>query len=174
MDHLDIQQAHFFGVSLGARIALRFAIDHPDAVLSLTLSAPIIANESAGNAALNAGFNMETMAPERKANLQDLHGEDWPKVMANYVIIRNTVAVQDYYNLRELCKRVLTPTLVVHSGDEEDTVHPLSHARELSTSMPNAKLIVDSRLNLGNSEENQFLRDAMRDHIASVGSDIKR
>jgi len=37
MDSLDIQKAHIIGYSMGAEIALRLAIEHPERVLSLGL-----------------------------------------------------------------------------------------------------------------------------------------
>jgi len=37
---LDLSSFHLFGWSLGGNIAMQFAIDHPNALLSLTLQAP--------------------------------------------------------------------------------------------------------------------------------------
>jgi pimeloyl-ACP methyl ester carboxylesterase len=40
LDHLGIEKAHIFGVSLGSRVGMRFCIEHPERVLSLTVTAP--------------------------------------------------------------------------------------------------------------------------------------
>src|SRR5664279_1549629 len=37
LDFLGARPAHVIGLSMGGRLALRFALDHPDAVKSLTL-----------------------------------------------------------------------------------------------------------------------------------------
>ncbi|MGD9739961.1 MAG: alpha/beta fold hydrolase [Bauldia sp.] len=37
LDHLEIEAAHLVGYSMGAEIALRFTVEHPEAVLSLTV-----------------------------------------------------------------------------------------------------------------------------------------
>jgi len=40
MDHLHVGRAHLVGLSLGGRIAIDFALSHPERVASLTLAAP--------------------------------------------------------------------------------------------------------------------------------------
>lgn len=40
MDHLEIERAHVFGLSLGGRIAVDFALEHPERVRSLVLVGP--------------------------------------------------------------------------------------------------------------------------------------
>jgi pimeloyl-ACP methyl ester carboxylesterase len=42
MEHLGIEQAHIAGVSFGGRVALDFALAHPNSTLSLFLGAPSI------------------------------------------------------------------------------------------------------------------------------------
>ena len=50
MDHLEIERAHLYGVSLGGAIVTRFAAAHPDRVQTLGLQVPLIggANVSRG------------------------------------------------------------------------------------------------------------------------------
>src|SRR5262249_52976964 len=130
--YLAVGSAHFYGVSLGSRVALRTAIDHPQLVRSLCLDMPIIAIDPAGDSALLEHFdaNVSALSEERRNQLLALHGADWENVFRNYSNIRKQLDVQEYLNLREPSKGVTTPTLIMR-GDEENPVHPLQHAVEL-------------------------------------------
>jgi pimeloyl-ACP methyl ester carboxylesterase len=130
--HLGVGQVHMYGVSLGARVALRTAIDTPSVIATLTLDMPIIANDEAGNSSLLDRFNANTdgLSQARKDELRALHGDDWANVFVNYSKIRSQKDVQDYLNLREPSKSVTAPTLIMR-GDEPNEVHPLRHAVEL-------------------------------------------
>ena len=141
LDHLEVQNVHLFGVSLGARIALRFAINQPQRVRSLILDNPILANESSGNQALNARMgNTGDLPPEAQQRYEAQHGSDWAEVVHNYFIIRNDPALQEYLNLREMAKAVTIPTLITRGDNRADTVHPLPHAFELFHSIETSRL----------------------------------
>lgn len=149
IDHLGLGSAHIYGVSLGARIAMRTAVDHPAAVRSLVLEAPIVANEEAGNAQLNANLgNLDNLTPEQQRQREQQHGADWRDVLANFFNIRNDPAVQEYLNLRELAKGIRVPTLILR-GDAWEPVHPLPHAVELHASIQGSWLWI--RPNTGTS-----------------------
>jgi pimeloyl-ACP methyl ester carboxylesterase len=131
LQRLGIERAHIYGVSLGARIALRLAIDHPRMVRSLMLERPIIAMRADTNAALNANIGgAERLTPADEAAREALHGADWRTVLANYVAIRNQPDLQAHLDLRELSKAVTIPTLIMR-GDEREVVHPIEHCLEL-------------------------------------------
>lgn len=142
LDHLGIDKAIIHGRSLGARVALRFGIDHADRTLGCILDAPIVANDPAGNAQLNVGFSADTMPEERKAAAKLQHGEDWQAVMENYFNIRNKPDLQSFYNLRESAKTCSVPVLIVRGDDIPDPVHPLDHAIELHKSIPDSRLAI--------------------------------
>ncbi len=142
LDHLGIDKAIIHGVSLGARVALRFGIDHADRTIGCVIDAAIIANDPAGNSQLNAGFSPDTMPEERKATAKLQHGEDWQAVMTNYFNIRNEPDLQAFYNLRESAKTCSVPVLIVRGDNVPDPVHPLDHAIELHKSIPNSKLAI--------------------------------
>jgi len=128
--HLGIGRAHVYGMSLGARIGLRLAIDRPDLVRSLMLEMPIIAMEGVVNQALNTNIGRDDLSPAEQRLRQQQHGDDWRSVMANYITIRNQPELQAHYSLREASKTVATPTLIFRADDRE-TVHPLGHCFEL-------------------------------------------
>jgi pimeloyl-ACP methyl ester carboxylesterase len=143
--HLSITSAHLYGVSLGARVVLRTAIDHPSIVRSLILDAPIVANESEGNAALNANIGgFDSMPADQRADREASHGADWREVMRNYMNIRSDPGLQEHLNLRELAKQVQTPALIMR-GDVLEPVHPLAHACELRGSLRNSHLWIRPR-----------------------------
>jgi pimeloyl-ACP methyl ester carboxylesterase len=129
--HLEIERVHIYGVSLGARIALRLAIDYPQVVKSLALERPIIAMRADTNAQLNTNINAAAeLSAQEQASREAQHGSDWRAVLANYSAIRNRPELQAHLDLRELSKAVLTPTLILR-GDEREVVHPIEHCLEL-------------------------------------------
>lgn len=170
LDHLSIDHAHLYGGSLGARVVLRFAIDHPERVESLILDAPIIANDPAGNAQLNASFDPENLSEERKARARGLHGDDWAAVMQNYFNIRNQPEVQEHLNLRPLCAQVTAPTLIMR-GDRPDLVHPIAHSTELHELMPNTRLAILPNTGTAiHSSAPEAMRSMIREFISEMAT----
>lgn len=141
LDHLTLKRVAIFGTSLGARIALRYAVNAPAHVSALILDNPIVANESSGNAALNARMsNPQSLTEEAKSRYRALHGEDWETVVRSFFAIRNDPALQDYLNLRERAKGLDIPTLLTRGDDRRDTVHPLPHVFELFEMLPRSHI----------------------------------
>ena len=144
LDHLEIESVDLFGVSLGARVALRFAINQPQRVRSLILDNPIVANEASGNQALNARMgNTDDLPPEVKQRYEAQHGSDWAEVVRNYFSLRNDPALQEYLNLREMAQTVTIPTLITRGDNRADTVHPIAHAFELFNSIQTSHLWIN-------------------------------
>ena len=102
LDRLGIPKAHVYGVSLGARVALRFGIDHPDRTMSLILDAAVVLMEGGGDSALNANFDVSKMPQDRKDNYKVLHGDDWEQVVINYFNFRNNPEFQEQLNLPQV------------------------------------------------------------------------
>ena len=150
LDHLGVSTAYVYGVSLGARVALRFAIDHPDRVAALILDAPVIAMESGGSEAVQRLFDVNSLPAERKAQLRDTHGDDWEQVNTIYLKTRNNPQFQAFYDLRERSSSVSVPTLILR-GDIDDAVHRIAHAVELHERIQGSWLSVvpDTRFGLG-------------------------
>ena len=168
LDHLGLEKTHLYGVSLGARVVLRFAIDHPQRTRTLTMDSAIIANDPAGNAALNAGFDLANMPEERKATQRAQHGGDWETVLQNYVSIRNDPAVQEYYNLRATTPQVKAPTLIMR-GDKDEPVHPLAHSVEIHRLIAGSRLAIypNTATGLGGAAP-EIMRKLLRDFVAEV------
>ena len=128
LDALDEPSAHIYGGAMGSRVALRFALDHPQRVRSLIIDWTILFNEPAADARLGQQYGAD-VAPARAAALQEHHGDDWVAVTEFYGRLRTTEEFKAYYDLRELSKQVSVPTLVLRGDvDARDDVHPLSHS----------------------------------------------
>lgn len=128
--HLGLGSAHLYGSSLGARVALRTAIDHPAVVRSLVLDHPIIAISGGANTRLNERFTIANVDEARRRSYREQHGEDWEAVIESYHRIRNQPDLQAHLDLREPSKSVTLPTFIIR-GDEADATHPLDDAIEL-------------------------------------------
>ncbi len=139
IDHLGLRQAHLYGSSLGSRIALRTALDHPGAVKSLILDHPIIAMGGETSSSLDQRLNMAAVSEQRAQAYRDMHGEDWQLAVQQYFDNRLLPDFQEYLNLREPSKSVTHPTLVIR-GDQPDPSHPLGHAFELAENIAGAWL----------------------------------
>lgn len=168
LNHLGISKAHVYGVSFGARLALRFAIDHPSRVSSLILDAAVVLMEGGGDTRLNANFDVSKMPQERKDNYRLIHGEDWEDVVLNYLNWRNNPAFQDQLNLREFLPKVDIPTLVVR-GDTPEPVHPLAHSVEIRETLPNARLaIVPNKVSSLNGSDPEEMRRLLKDFVGTL------
>ncbi len=87
LSYLGIEQADFFGYSIGAGIAMQIAIEHPSLVRKLVLATPISTRDGFHPGVL-AG--MEALQPEHLAGspFQEEyersapHPQDWPQLIA--------------------------------------------------------------------------------------------
>ena len=168
LDHLGISKAHVYGVSLGARVALRFGIDHPDRTRSLILDAAVVLMEGGGDSALNANFDVSKMPQDRKDNYKVLHGDDWEQVVINYFNFRNNPEFQEQLDLRKFLPDVQLPTLVVR-GDTPEPVHPLAHSVEIRETLPNARLaIVPNKVSGLNNSAPEEMRRFIREFVGTL------
>lgn len=141
LSHLRLAGAHFYGSSLGSRVAIRTAIDHPHVVRSLVLDHPIIAISAGANSRLNQRFTVANVDDARRRSYLEQHGPDWETVVKNYHHIRNQPDLQAHLDLREPSKSVTAPTLIIR-GDEIDGTHPLRDAVELHENIAGSQLWV--------------------------------
>jgi pimeloyl-ACP methyl ester carboxylesterase len=136
MDHLEIGRAHLLGCSLGARIAGRLVLDHPDRFETLTVDAPLVAVAQAANSRLNTRFtNLDNPAEVDRVRWRLFHGDDWRDAVGFFFRARNDPALQEHLTLRPRLAEITIPTLVTR-GDIDDEVHPLAHAVEWHAACP--------------------------------------
>jgi pimeloyl-ACP methyl ester carboxylesterase len=146
LDELGIEKAHVHGHSLGSRVAIRFAIEHPDRTHSVILTAPHTYLTPELDAGQNrTGGDATKLTPEQQEEEKHLHGDPgYLEVWRNYHNIRNQVSLQEYYNfsvkqpLMDVVYRctaamsdVKAPILVVASDKGN-----LRHAMEIKLDMP--------------------------------------
>ncbi len=151
LDHLGIAQAHVYGISLGSRVAMRFAIEYPERVRSIILTAPhtYLIKELDSN--MNrAGGDGANLPPAEQEEMRRRHGEDWTAAYRNYYNIRNKAELQTYYNLRvsnplhdvvgehsDHVTRIACPILVLQSDDIVTRGRgTFDHSIELKNEMP--------------------------------------
>ena len=140
MDHLEIDKAHLLGCSLGARIAGRLVLDHPERFENLTVDAPLVAVAEGANARLNTRFsNLGYPDPTDRRRWRLFHGPDWRDAVSFYFRARNDPALQQHLTLRPHLSSITLPTLITR-GDIDDAVHPLSHAIEWHAARPSSWL----------------------------------
>jgi len=151
LSHIGIEQADFFGYSIGAGIAIEIAIEHPSRVRKLVAATPIF-TASGFYPGVLAG--MEALQPEHLAGspFQEEyartapHPQDWPRLIAKVKQLNREFV--DWPP--EAIASIKAPTLLI-TGDS-DIVRP-EHVVELfrllgggvpgdNVGLPNAQLAV--------------------------------
>jgi pimeloyl-ACP methyl ester carboxylesterase len=151
LKHIGIEQADFFGYSMGAGIALQIAIKHPDLVRKLVLAA-VTYNSNGFHPGLLAG--MEQLQPEHLAGtpFQEEYArtapkpEDWPELIAK--VKQMNRQIPDWP--AEAIQSIKAPTMII-IGDS-DIIRP-EHAVEMfrllgggvpgdNVGLPNSQLAV--------------------------------
>jgi pimeloyl-ACP methyl ester carboxylesterase len=150
IDHLGIERAHAYGISMGGRVCQWLGIEHANRIGALVLgcttpgNAHGVAREREVDAAMASGDLSKLydlmVSPEWAAS----HRE----VVANlFTMMKNPIpryAAQLHYRASEahdawdLLPRIRAPTLVIHGS--EDRINPTANARLLAERIPNATL----------------------------------
>jgi pimeloyl-ACP methyl ester carboxylesterase len=116
MQRLGIAQAHIFGHSDGASIALLLAAQHPHRVLSLTLEAPHVFVEAVCLAAINK-LNNEARESGFLERLGKYH-QDGERMFARWCAIWLKPSFSDWDIVSEL-DGITCPTLLIQGEDDE-------------------------------------------------------
>lgn len=124
IDRLGVGSVHLCGLSLGAMIALRFAVDYPDRVLSLTLAAGQVRPPKS---LMHVQRTFMTLIPAKQ---YARNGVDKSQMLA----VLSSVKATDFSGELEA---VVAPTLVL-CGSKDRLGLPGSRA--LAAGIPNAEL----------------------------------
>ena len=154
MDEKGLATAHIVGLSGGALLALRIAIDHPERVRSLKMvSGAAYTDAHTRSVAQRWGETLVQEGPDRFALrlLKDLYYPDWVEANLDFAdSVREQVKHQDYapavqwavsmgqFDERNRVASVARPTLIVQAMN--DSVIDASHGRILRQSIPGAQI----------------------------------
>lgn len=158
LDVLEIERAHFYGVSMGGRIGQWLGIDYPERVGSLILgcTTPGNAHGVARPPEINAAFQNRTNDPEG-AMLALLEAMYTPGFIANnpemveYLkkgppnptpdfALRLHYQASEGHDTWERLPEIKAPTLVIHGSDDE--VNPTANAKLLADRINGAELYI--------------------------------
>lgn len=159
LDHLGIEQAHAYGISMGGRICQWLGIDHGERIGSLVLSAttPGSAHGVPTSTEVEDVFSKAlTNTKETKNIMQKMlpyfYSLTWIKSHADVAreLFKN-LPIPEYarklhfqaskeHDAWELLPAITIPTLVIH-GDE-DQMNPTANAYLLAERIPNSELSI--------------------------------
>ncbi len=158
--HLGIERAHIGGGSMGAGVAIAFALAHPERVERLVLVAPPPLAETIGPAAqLFGAFAtlIETQGLERAveaamqlpvlAALKEGQPDEYEQ-MRDWLLSQHpravVLAIRGLFDgaalPEERFHEIRAPTLIV--GHRDDPIHPLSSAEKLHAAIAGSRLVV--------------------------------
>ncbi len=158
LDHVGVERAHFFGISLGGMIAQRIAIDHPQRVDHLVLGCTSPGGEPspwvsgrAKLALLRARIRNPAEAVAAEAQMVLSHGfrqahpevvADWVKLATDFPVKRSTLMLQLWaatrHNPGRQLHRITAPTLIICS--DADTLVPPDNSRLLARRIKGAEI----------------------------------
>jgi pimeloyl-ACP methyl ester carboxylesterase len=162
LDHLGIDRAHIFGVSMGGMIVQTIAIEHPARVITMTSIMSTTGDPDVGTPTGEAMTALMTPPPQTREQLQDVavhHAGVWgsPGLYDDELLRRTAGEAWDRgYNpagtARQLAAivasgsrsaglaQIAIPTLVIH-GTADTLVQPTGGERTAEV-VPDAKLLV--------------------------------
>ena len=168
LDHLGVERAHVFGLSMGGAMAQRIGVEHPERVRSLTLMSTSPAGPGGADLPpmsdeLRAAFDGEGRPEpdwaDREATIAYLLEEERPyagargidepalRAMLSRVYDRSTglASANNHYLVegtempRARLGEIEAPTLVIHGTD--DPLFPPAHGEALAREIPGARLL---------------------------------
>ncbi|MGD0588531.1 MAG: alpha/beta hydrolase [Thermoplasmata archaeon] len=185
VDDQGIDSAHWVGLSGGALLALRIALDRPERTRSLTMvSGAAYTDAHSRSIAERWSETYAKEGPDRFALrlLKDLYYPDWIEANLDFAdAVREQVKHQDFtpavrwgrsmgtFDERNRIATLVRPTLIVQAMD--DAVVDASHGRILRQSIPGAQIrILAETGHMVPVERPQELLEAVLKFIRSVES----
>jgi pimeloyl-ACP methyl ester carboxylesterase len=175
------------GISMGAAIAMRIAVRHPELVQALVVARPAWMDAAAPeNMAPNAevarlleahepAAAMELFEAGSTALLLATHGPDNLASLRSF-FSRNPIAVTQALLAsiaadgpeieRDEVARIACPTLVIGNG--LDFIHPMAMAREIASIIPDARLVEIAPKATNIETYRSEFRTALRDFLAGL------
>ena len=183
MDSLDIEKVHLVGASAGGIVSLRFAIDFPDRLhsLSLVASTPRLAGmgasmdasvwrrilEEEGTKSWLGADSEKRFGPNAKQELIDWYASSGEKTTAEVVLALQDCLLRE--DLTPLLPKISAPTLILASNQDEIT--PLDAQHLMADQIPNASL--ETFDGVGHNmkvEIPDLLSGTVRDFVRKIGS----
>jgi 3-oxoadipate enol-lactonase len=124
---LDIKQAHVLGISMGGRIALALALQHPELVESLVLTSTFA--RQTGNTRSLLRFRILQYSPTRIFR-------KYPQT--RYAFERQLIASRSY-DCSDRLGQISVPTLILHGT--KDNLAPIPLALEMHEGIKGSKMI---------------------------------
>lgn len=192
LDHLGIVKAVVGGVSMGAAIALRFALEHPERVLGLVLSRPAWLDESRVDNlrvfATLAEFIRKYGAWEGAQRYQETKAfqevkrvspDNANSLLAQFAHPRaeETVAklerIPNYVpaHRRDDWRRIAVPTLVL--ANRQDEIHPFTFGETLAAAIPNARLVEVAPKSVSKERHNAEVQAALDEFLGANAASWK-
>jgi pimeloyl-ACP methyl ester carboxylesterase len=187
LDHLGVKRAVVGGISLGAAIALRLAVHHPERVDALIAARPAWISESAPEnlriyldvAELLAQYGSEQglerlQATERyrlvmresadnAASMRSFFQRDNP---ASTVALLSRIPAQGPGVTRAQVSRLALPTLVI--ANQGDYVHSIATATAVAELIPGAKLAIIPSKNSNRDAYTEAFKAALDEFLSTV------
>ncbi len=156
LDRLDIQRAHFVGLSNGGSVAMHLAVQHPERIARLVLADTFAYTDAIMQAKLQSWLTaLEVGGPGIRFDIATPWV--WGRTFLAYnqhllVPLREKAAQADpepiqtliegalLFDIRDDLHAIQAPTLIFVG--EEDILTPPWYARELAYAIPNARLCI--------------------------------
>jgi pimeloyl-ACP methyl ester carboxylesterase len=184
LDHLAVTRAVVGGISLGAAIALRLGVCHPDRVSALIIARPAWLDENAperlkiyldvaelltrygaeqGLERLQAGDRYRLVmreSPDNAASMRSFFQRD-PR---STVALLSRIPAQGLGVTRDQLSRLALPTLVI--ANEGDYVHSIAMATEVAELIPGAKLKIIPSKNAARQAYGEAFKAALDEFLS--------
>jgi|TARA_B100001093_G_scaffold294778_1_gene281170 pimeloyl-ACP methyl ester carboxylesterase len=133
LEHLNIQEAHIVGASMGGMIAQMIASNHPSKTKSLV---SIMSSTGAPHLSMMSESDEENFSNIEDINVEGAHAYGfYPEAMP-----RQLTAIFHAGDRSEIVKRISVPTLVQHG--ENDTLLPIDHGEHTASLIKDSQYVV--------------------------------